>query len=68
METDDELRRELEEASENVRAQIDALGRSMYSQGGGYDGDRLALQRLNETLSQLEEALSNLGAENATDD
>jgi hypothetical protein len=60
MESTAELRRELEEARENVRRQIDLLNRSKYSRGGGFGGDHLALKRLNDTLAQLEEALSDL--------
>ncbi len=64
-ETDDELRKELEEACAKVRQQIDSLDRTRFSRAGGYGGDDLALERLNTALAQLEEALANLGPADA---
>jgi hypothetical protein len=60
MESTAEFPRELEDACENVRRQIDILDRSKYSRGGGFGGDHLALKQLNDTLARLEEALSDL--------
>jgi hypothetical protein len=64
-ESDEDVRRELEDARANVLTQIDVLNRSRYARAGGYGGDNLALAALNKTLAELEEALADLGPDDA---
>ena len=61
---DDKLRAELEAACENVRRAIEFQQRSQRSIFGNR-ADRAALRALQDELSQLEEALANLGPPDA---
>jgi hypothetical protein len=63
-ESDEQLREELEEACENVRRQIDLMQRSKYSKAGETGGDAV-IARLRSTLAGLEEALADLGPDDA---
>jgi hypothetical protein len=63
--SDEELRRELTSACAAVRRQIDLQQSVRYARVGGTRGDDIAIDRLNRTLAQLEEALANLGKSDA---
>lgn len=58
--SDAELRAQLAEACDKIRHQIEVQNSVRYSQGGGYDGDYLAVHVLQTQLDQLEEALATL--------
>jgi hypothetical protein len=60
------LREQLVEACENVRHQIDVQANTpTYKAGPGISGGTLAIRELQSELAQLEEALANLGPDDA---
>ena len=66
MESDAELRRELQAAIANVRRQIDVQSGANNYNGIGFPSGRVvALRELEDELAQLEEALAGLGDANA---
>jgi hypothetical protein len=68
MESDAELRRELQDAIAKVRGQIDVQARTttyISGLGGGPSGKTQAIDELQAELAQLEDALANLGTRGA---
>ena len=62
----DALRKQLTEACENVRRQINIQSTTAsWDAGPGLSGGTLAIRELQNELSQLEEALAHLGPDSA---
>jgi hypothetical protein len=60
------LREQLTEACENVRRQIEVQSGAQHYLGAGMpNGGAVALAELQDELDRLEEALANLGPDNA---